>query len=153
MKRTSFLGVSSRTSSRSFIEPFNLSFFGISGWGIDLDYCDMEWLALEMNRDHSITLRLQPSTAFQTLCWLWVKMKVKVAQCPILYNPMDCIVHGIVQDTAVGSLSLLQGIFPTQRLNPGLSHCRWILYQLVQPKNSHPHPHPHPKDRVQCPMG
>ena len=27
-------------------------------------------------------------------------------------------------------LSLLQGIFPTQGLNPGLLHCRWILYQL-----------------------
>ena len=31
---------------------FNFSFFGISGWGIDLDYCDIEWFALEMNRDH-----------------------------------------------------------------------------------------------------
>jgi len=30
----------------------------------------------------------------------------------------------------LGSLSLLQGIFPTQGLNPGLPHCRWILYQL-----------------------
>ena len=30
----------------------------------------------------------------------------------------------------VGSLSLLQGIFPTQGSNPGLLHCRWILYQL-----------------------
>ena len=29
----------------------------------------------------------------------------------------------------MGSLSLLQGIFPTQGLNPGLPHCRWILYQ------------------------
>ena len=29
-----------------------------------------------------------------------------------------------------GSLSLLQGIFPTQWLNPGLLHRRWILYQL-----------------------
>jgi len=29
-----------------------------------------------------------------------------------------------------GSLSLLQGIFPTQGLNPGLPHCRQILYQL-----------------------
>ena len=27
-------------------------------------------------------------------------------------------------------ISLLQGIFPTQRLNPGLLHCRQILYQL-----------------------
>ena len=29
-----------------------------------------------------------------------------------------------------GSLSLLQGIFPTQGSSPGLPHCRWILYQL-----------------------
>ena len=34
------------------------------------------------------------------------------------------------QNTGVGSCSLLQGIFPTQRLNPGLLHCRQILYQL-----------------------
>ena len=30
----------------------------------------------------------------------------------------------------MGSLSLLQWIFPTQESNPGLLHCRWILYQL-----------------------
>ena len=35
-------------------ELFNFSFFDISGWGIDLDYCDIEWFASEMNRDHSI---------------------------------------------------------------------------------------------------
>ena len=34
------------------------------------------------------------------------------------------------QNTAVGTLSLLQGIFPTQGSNPGLLHCRWIHYQL-----------------------
>ena len=34
------------------------------------------------------------------------------------------------QNTGVGSLSLLQGIFPTQRSNPGLPHWKWILYQL-----------------------
>ena len=34
------------------------------------------------------------------------------------------------QNTGVGSLSLLQGIFPTQGSNPGLPHCRWSLYQL-----------------------
>ena len=34
------------------------------------------------------------------------------------------------QNTGVGSLSLLQGIFPTQGLNPGLPHCRQILQQL-----------------------
>ena len=30
----------------------------------------------------------------------------------------------------VGSLSLLQGIFPTQGSKPGLPHCGWIFYQL-----------------------
>ena len=34
------------------------------------------------------------------------------------------------QNTGVGSLFLLKGIFPTQRLNPGLLHCRHILNQL-----------------------
>ena len=34
------------------------------------------------------------------------------------------------QNTGVGSLSLLQGIFPTQGSNPRLPHYRWILYQL-----------------------
>ena len=36
------------------------------------------------------------------------------------------------QNTEVDSLSLLQGIFPNQGSNPGLLHCRWILYQLSQ---------------------
>jgi len=35
----------------------------------------------------------------------------------------------------VGSLSLHQGIFPTQGSNPGLPHCRWILYQLSHKGN------------------
>ena len=34
------------------------------------------------------------------------------------------------QNTGAGGLSLLQEIFPTQGLNPGLMHCRWIHYQL-----------------------
>ena len=39
------------------------------------------------------------------------------------------------QNTGLGSLSLLQGIFPTQRSNPGLPHCRQILYQLSHKRN------------------
>ena len=37
------------------------------------------------------------------------------------------------QNTGVGSHYLLQGIFPTQGSNPGLPHCRQILYCLSQP--------------------
>ena len=76
-----------------------------------------------------ISLWLQP----QHFELLLSDVKVKVAQsCPILCDPMDYTVHGILQahNTGAVSLSLLQGIFPTQGVNPGLPQCRWILYQL-----------------------
>ena len=44
----------------------------------------------------------------------------------VLYSPWN----SPGQNTGVGSLSLLQRIFSTQGLNPGLLHCGWILYQL-----------------------
>ena len=37
---------------------------------------------------------------------------------------------GKPKNTGVGSLSFLQGIFPTQKSNQCLLYCRWILYQL-----------------------
>ena len=43
-----------------------------------------------------------------------------------LYSPQN----SPDQNTGVGSLSLLQGIFSTQGSNPGLPYCRQILYQL-----------------------
>ena len=62
------------------------------------------------------------------------KTIMKVSQlCPTLCDPVDYTFHGILQTRIrewVGSLSLLQGIFPTQGSNPDLPHCRWILYQL-----------------------
>ena len=60
------------------------------------------------------------------------EVKVKVIQsCPTLqllglYSPWNFP----DQNTEVGSLSLLQEVFPAQGSNPGLPHCRWILYQL-----------------------
>ena len=42
-----------------FIELFNSRFFSINGWGIDLDYCYIEWFALEMNRDNSVVLKIE----------------------------------------------------------------------------------------------
>ena len=44
----------------------------------------------------------------------------------VLYSPWN----SPGQNTGVGSRYLLQGIFPTQRSNPGLLHCTWILYRL-----------------------
>ena len=64
--------------------------------------------------------------------------EVKVAQlCPDSLQP-----HGLYiswnspgQSTGVGSLSLLQGIFPIQGSNPDLPYCRRILYQLSQKRS------------------
>ena len=66
--------------------------------------------------------------------------EVKVAQsCPTLCDPMDCKFTRLLcpwdspgKSTGVGSHSLLQGIFSTRGLNPGLSHCQQILYHLSQ---------------------
>jgi len=43
-----------------------------------------------------------------------------------LYSPWN----SLGQNTGVGSLSLLQGIFSIQGFHPGLPHWRWVLYQL-----------------------
>ena len=43
------------------------SFFIISGWGIDLDYCDVEWFALEMNQDHSVVFEIAPKHCISEL--------------------------------------------------------------------------------------
>ena len=66
------------------------------------------------------------------VCWCLV-----VQSCPTLCKPMDCgppgsSVHGDSpgRNTGVGCRALLQGIFPTQRSNPGRLHCRQILYHL-----------------------
>ena len=62
------------------------------------------------------------------LCWA-------AQSCQTLCNPMDCSlpdssVHGNSpgKNTGVGCHDLLQGIFLTQGLNPGLLHCRQTLY-------------------------
>ena len=62
----------------------------------------------------------------------WIKVKVKVTQlCLTLCDSMDYSPwNSPGQNTGMGSGSLLQGIFPIQGLNPGLLHCRQILYQL-----------------------
>ena len=67
-----------------------------------------------------------------------MKLKVLVAHsCLAFCDPMDCnpsgsSVHEILRVRILEWVShaLLQGIFPTQGLNPGLPHCRRILYQL-----------------------
>ena len=81
----------------------------------------------------SLVVQANSTTALFKRSHLGILMKVKAAQvCPTLfdshglYSPWNSPGH----NTVVGSLSLLQGIFPTQGSNPCLPHWRRILYQL-----------------------
>ena len=65
-------------------------------------------------------------------CTLHIKesVKVKVTSDSLQPHGLYCLWNSLGQNTGVDSLFLLQGIFPTQELNPGLPHCRQILYQI-----------------------
>ena len=43
-----------------FYRTIQLQLFGVTGRGIDLGYCDIEWFALETNRDHSVIFEIAP---------------------------------------------------------------------------------------------
>ena len=64
---------------------------------------------------------------------LFLLMKCQcLSCCPPLCDPtrLLCPWNYPGKNTGVGNHSLLQGIFPTQRLNPSLLHCGQILYHL-----------------------
>ena len=59
-----------------------------------------------------------------------IKKSHSVTSYSLQAHELQSPLHSPGQNTRVGSFSFLQGIFPTQGSNPGLLHCRWILYQL-----------------------
>ena len=72
-------------------------------------------------------LTLENSLFKQSMCFV-------IQLCLTLCDPMDCS-SSVYRDspgktTEVGCHALLQEIFPTQRSNPGVLLCRWILYLL-----------------------
>ena len=72
-----------------------------------------------------------PCGKLTAVVFCWSEMKV-IQLCPTLWNPMDYTAHGILQAIILEwvAFAISRGIFPTQELNPGLPHCRRILYQL-----------------------
>ena len=92
--------------------------------------------ALSCSHAFSVPFFLSPYTPYSP--WLAVCVLCLAAQlCLTLCDPMDhsppgSPVHGNSpgKNTRVGYHALLQGIFPTQGLNPGFVHCRKILYHL-----------------------
>ena len=83
-----------------------------------------------------------PAKTFHSLCLssVWVFSEPFLCKSTVdtlSLNPKDLRPQGLYsswnspgQNTGVGGLSLLQGVFPTQGSNPGLPHCKQIIYQL-----------------------
>ena len=78
----------------------------------------------------------QPVKSCKKATWSF-GVRMLSQSCLTLCDPMDCnppgfSVHGESpgKNIGMGFHALLQGIFPTQVSNPGLPHCRRILYQL-----------------------
>ena len=118
----------------------------VKGFGIvnkaEVDVClELSWF---FDDPADVGNLISGSSAFSrfTYCWslTWRILNITSLACesescsvmsnslrPLgLYSPWN----SLGQNTGVGSLSFLQGIFPTQGSNSGLLHCRQILYQL-----------------------
>ena len=88
------------------------------------------------NSQISLTALLKVSYCIFFFFYIYIKWDIP------LYCVCMCESHSVMskslwppwnspgQNTGVGSFSLVQGIFQTQESNPGLPHCRRILYQL-----------------------
>ena len=98
---------------RHVVSPFDLSWTLLVGGGL-LVLCSLPG----------------PPVIKQLMKWsLWCLARVgSFSQCasPKQIHRLYSLWNSPGQDTGMGSLSFLQGIFPTQGLNLGLAHCRWI---------------------------
>ena len=70
------------------------------------------------------------STSSPTFVIVFLNVTIMKVSCSVVSDSLRSPWDSPGQNTGVGSLSLPQEIFPTQESNPGLLHCRQILYQL-----------------------
>ena len=89
----------------------------------------------------TIKLNLILPTPVFFIIWVPVSFQSESESCSVVSNSLQ--LHGLYspwnslgKNTGVGRLFLLQGIFPTQGSNPGLPHCRQILYQLSHKRST-----------------
>ena len=79
-----------------------------------------------MTTERTIALIICTFSAKRCLCFLICCLGLS----QLFFQELYSLWNSPGQNIGVGSLSLLQGIFPTNGSNQGLPHCRWILYQL-----------------------
>ena len=81
-------------------------------------YCHYHWYFKYLLRTYQYYKGCEKSESFSVVSY------------SLQPHGLYCPWNSLVQSTGVGILSLIQEIFSTQGSNPGLLHCKWILYQL-----------------------
>ena len=111
-RRASFLNYTNKTS--------------VSAWIKRVDHCGSPFVLAEMT-EPMVSIKL-PRLARE-----WCGKRLVLGSTPT-WVQVGCgfshLQNGDPLTHRHNSLSLLQGIFPTQGSNPGIPHCRQILYQL-----------------------
>ena len=86
MNRIAFLGVSSRKSCKSSKNHSDSAYLALCCWGVYLDYCHIEWFALETIRDHSVVFEIAPRYCLR-------KLSAEELNCGVektFERPLDC---------------------------------------------------------------
>ena len=110
-----------------------------------IDFQGWTWKSLQFSSVHFSSVQFSSVQSLSRI-WLFVtpwiaarqaslsitnsQSSLRLTLSPALWDLLECPWNSPGQNTGEGSLSLLQGIFLTQELNPGLLQCRQILYQL-----------------------
>ena len=136
-KESQFPYSSTRSTFSNWNKPNKITF---SPFPLKLDHSAPKWIKMLLIGKENDSSSLGGSCAVYL-----------VAQsCLTLWDPMDCSPPGSSvhrdspgKNTGVGSHSFLQGIFLTQGSNPGLLHCRLILYHLSHQGTPAPATHKH----------
>ena len=81
--------------------------------------CPSNFFFFKILLDVSLQCKSESSSVMSDSATLWIMQSVEFSR----------------SEYWSGSLSFLQGIFPAQGSNPGLPHCRWVLYQLSHKGN------------------
>ena len=116
--------------------------FGTVGYGT----YGMDWARVEILVCHLLALWQDPLALLKSVKVVVTQLGLTLCNPWTIATRLFCPWDLPGKNTRVGSHSLLKGIFWTQRSNPGLLHCRWILYHLSHQGS------PRILKRVACPF-
>ena len=116
---------------------YNVGFHWTTWISYKYKHAPSSWASLPPIPPSRSSQSAEPSSPCYVAASYCAVLCLAAQSCPTICNPMDCSppgssVHGNSpgKNTGMGCHGILQGIFLTQGLNPGIPHCRQILYTL-----------------------